>query len=168
MKPNSVNSRRKTRQSSNVFNMLTKDQIMKLHEGFNLLDCDGAGKLSVKGLTVFLDTIGSPFTDEEIAEMINELNPNPNYMMLLTYISEKLSKIRSEDQLCESFKLFCERDDKLIDNDFFKFWMTKKGESISEEDYDYLVKGCVENNMINYKKLMCKIKYGEIIESKTE
>ncbi len=158
-----ANLRRKTRQSSNVFHMLTKNQILKLREAFNLLDVDSDSRLSFSDMTLFLDTIGSPFSDNDIVEMLNELESNPSFMTLLTHISEKLSKISPETDLIKAFKLFSENGDEFIDANVLKLWMTQKGDPISEEDYDYLVRGCVENNMVNYKKLVSKIKYGEII-----
>lgn len=156
--------RRKTRQNSNVFHMLTKNQIVQLREAFNLLDIDADSKLSVDDLTTFLGSIGSPFSAAEIAEMVEELEPNPNFMILLTCIGEKLAEISPEKDLCEWFRLFDDDNDGLIDNAFLKHWMTEKGNRISEKDFTYLVRGCEEGDQINYRKLVSKIKHGEIIE----
>ena len=155
--------RRKVRQNSNVFHMLTKDQIMQLREAFNLLDTDADSKLSVSDLTIFLDSIGSPFTDNEIKEMLEELEPNPNFMMLLTCIGEKLSDVHPEKDILAALKYFSDDGSGMVENALLKRWMTETGDPISEADYNYLVRGCEEDGMINCQKLASKIKYGEII-----
>lgn len=156
--------RRKTRQSSNVFHMLTKNQLIELREAFNLMDRDSDSKLSVEDLTIFLESIGSPFSEEQVGEMIQELEPNPTYIVLLTLIGERLSEIDAEKELVEAFKIFDEDNDGFIDHALLKRWFTENGSPIPKETYEYLVKGCLEDGMVNYRKLACKMKHGEIIE----
>lgn len=155
--------RRSTRQNSNVFHMLTKNQIVQLREAFNLLDINADSKLCVDDLTTFLDSIGSPFSQDEIAAMVEELEPNPNFMILLTCIGEKLAEISPEKELCELLRLFDEANDGWIDTAFLKHWMTERGSPISDRDFHYLVRGCVEGDRIDYRRLASKIKHGEII-----
>ena len=156
--------RRKTRQSSNVFHMLSKNQLIELREAFNLIDRDSDSKLSVEDLTTFLESIGSPYSEEQIKEMILELEPNPTYIVLLTLIGERLSEIDSEKDLIEAFKIFDDDNDGLIDSDYLRKWFTQQGNPISKESYDYLIKGCLEDGMVNYRRLASKMRHGEIIE----
>lgn len=156
-------NRRKTRQSSNVFHMLTKAQIVQLREAFNLLDVDADSCLSVDDLRNFLMSIGSPFTDDEIKEMVEELEPNANFMILLTCIGERLAEISSEKELFEQMKLFDDDGTGMVNIDMLRHWMTEKGDPISNADFEYLIRGCVENNKVDCKKLASKIKHGEII-----
>lgn len=156
--------RRRTRQNSNVFRTLTKNQIVQLREAFNLLDTNSDTKLCVDDLTTFLESIGSPFSQDEIKEMIEELEPTPNFMILLTCIGEKLAEVSSEKELFDSLRLFDDNNDGLIENDLLRAWMTERGDRLSPKDYEYLVRGCEEGDLINYKKLVSKIKHGEIIE----
>jgi myosin regulatory light chain 12 len=159
-----MNTRRKTRQSSNVFHMLTKNQILELREAFNLMDSDSDSRLTVNDLSVFLQSIGSPFSDGEIKEMVAELEPNPTFMILLTCIGEKLSEIAAEADLIESFRIFDEDNDGYIDKELLKYWMTEQANKISEKDFEYLVRGCEDEGKIDYKKLTTKIKHGEFVE----
>lgn len=157
--------RRKTRQSSNVFHMLSKNQLIELREAFNLIDRDSDSKLSVEDLTIFLESIGSPYSEVQIKEMILELEPNPTYIVLLTLIGEKLSEIDSEKDLLEAFKIFDEDNDGLIESSFLKKWFIEHGTPITKENYEYLIKGCVYDGLVNYRKLVSKMKHGEIIEN---
>lgn len=158
-------TRRKTRQSSNVFHMLTKQQIVELREAFNLMDTDSDSRLTVTDLKIFLESIGSPFTDQEIKEMIDELEPNPTFMILLTCIGEKLSDISEENDLIENFRIFDDDNDGYIDKELLRYWMTEQGDKLSDKDFEYLIRGCEEDDGIDYKKLSIKIKHGEFVES---
>lgn len=160
-----VLQRRKTRQNSNIFHMLSKNQLVELREAFNLLDTDSDSRLTAEDLGLFLQSIGSPFSDQEIQEMVRELEPSPTYIVLLTLIGEKLSEIQSEKELIEAFRVFDEDNDGYIDNDLLGSWMTGKGNAISREDYDYLVRGCVEGGRVNYRRLSSKMKHGEVMEN---
>lgn len=158
-------TRRKTRQNSNLFHMFTKAQITQLREAFNLMDVNSDSKLCVEDLTAFLESIGSPFTQDEIKEMIEELEPNATFMILLTCIGEKLSLISSEKEICEWFKVFDEDNDGLIETNLLRYWMTEKGDKMDVNDFTYLIRGCEESGKVNYRKLASKIKHGEILET---
>ena len=97
--------------------------------------------------------------------MIAELEPNPTFMILLTCIGERLAEISAEKDLYECFRVFDDDNDGFVEGDLLKFWMTEKGDKINEKDYEYLIRGCEENGKIDYKKLVSKIKHGEIIET---
>ncbi|KAI4292214.1 myosin regulatory light chain 12 [Pancytospora philotis] len=163
-----VIKRRSTRQNSNVFHMLTKTQIVQLREAFNLLDINADSKLCVDDLAGFLESIGSPFSSDEIAEMIQELEPNPTFMMLLTCIGEKLGEISPEAELCEAFRIFDEDNDGLIDAGLLARWMTESGDRLSAADFAYLIRGCEDGGKVDYRKLVSKIKHGEIIKEGVE
>ena len=144
--------------------MLSKNQLVELREAFNMLDTDGDSKLTKEDLSSFLETIGSPFTEAEIEEMIQELQPNPTYIVLLTLIGERLSEISPEKELIAAFGAFDDENDGFADYSLLKSWMVEnKDNPIAKEDYDYLVRGCVENGRINYGKLVDKIKHGEFL-----
>merc|ERR1712133_68442 len=96
--------RRNRRQSSNVFHMFTKEQISELRDAFNLFDVDGDGKISVDDLKQFLESIGNPYTNTEIETMVSQLEPNCNFMMLLTYLGEKMSEIGDANTILNAFK----------------------------------------------------------------
>lgn len=144
--------------------MLTKNQLMELREAFNLLDTDSDMKLTAEDLTSFLQNIGSPYSQAEIKEMIEEIEINPTYLGLLTVLGEKLEEIDSEREIYEALSCFDDKGDGFIEPSLFKKWMTENGDAISVSDYEYLVRGCMEDGQLNYKKLSLKMKHGEIIE----
>ena len=155
--------RRRARQNSNVFHMLTKPQIVQLREAFNLLDSDGDSRLTASDITTFMESIGSPLTREEIEELIEEIKPNCNFMMLLTCIGEKMSEINTEREILAALRVFDEKDEGMIESAVLKEWLTEQGDKITGKEYEYLIKGCIEDGMVDYRKLASKMKHGEII-----
>jgi len=144
--------------------MLTKAQIQRLREGFNMLDVDSDSQLSKQDLISFMESIGSPYTEQEINEMIEELQPNPTFITLITIIGERLSEIANEEKLMEWMKTFDEDNDGLVESDLFKFWMTEKGNKMNLRDYEYLIRGCEDKGKISIRRLASKMKYGEAMD----
>ena len=62
--------RRQKRNSSNVFHMFHKDQMGEMRDAFSLFDTDGDGKVTFDDLNTFLESIGSPYSKDEIKEMM--------------------------------------------------------------------------------------------------
>lgn len=156
--------RRKTRQNSNVFHMLSKSQIVQLREAFNLLDGDGDSRISAQDLAEFLESTGLVKTPEEVAEMVEELGPSGNFMMLLTCIGERIAGISSEREIYEWLRLFDDDDDGEVDEELLRFWMTSKGEGLARADYEYLVRGCVDGGRVSLRRLASKMRHGEVLE----
>ncbi|KAL6120354.1 Myosin [Nucleospora cyclopteri] len=153
-------TRRTKRQSSNVFHMLNKQQIVELRDAFNLFDTDNDGRLTVENLSEFLKSIGSPYSQQEISDMVEELAPNYNFMMFLTTIGEQLSGISDLQTIIKNFK-------NLDENNTGKIGVQKLRKILSEvteNDFEKLTKGCIQNGEVDYSLLAVKIKYGEIIE----
>ncbi|KAH9386356.1 myosin regulatory light chain 12 [Nematocida major] len=89
-----MNRRRRTaRQSSNVFQAFLQPQILELKEIFNMLDSTADGYISKEDLVSFLDSIGSPHTEEEIDEMMYEMGDRFNFTQFLTSLCEKLANL---------------------------------------------------------------------------
>jgi myosin regulatory light chain 12 len=155
--------RRQKRQNSNIFHMLGKNQIVELREAFNLLDNNSDSIVDKADLESFLGSIGSPFTEREIDEMMGEACENMTFMLFLTMIGERLSCTDTEKAIAGALQVFDDRGDHFIDEDVLRKWLTEEGDRMSHEDVDLLLRGCVEDGRINCKSLTGKMKYGEIV-----
>ncbi|EOB12165.1 Myosin regulatory light polypeptide 9 [Nosema bombycis CQ1] len=154
--------RRTTRQNSNIFHMLGKNQIVELREAFNIIDTNGDGIIDKADLEDFLNSIGSPFTEEEINIMIDEMGPSISFMTFITMVGERLSSIDSEKQIRQALMEFDEKGDGKIEEQVLRKWL--KGEDgLTDKEIDILIKGCEENGQVDCNLLTSKIKYGEII-----
>lgn len=148
--------RRTRRQNSNIFHMLGKNQIVKLRETFNILDTNSDGLITRDDLEAFVNSIGTPFTDEEMDEMMAETGESFSFMTFITMVGERLSSTDSEQEISRA--LFEFQDEKEL-----KKWLSEGENALSDNDIDILLKGCLEDNKLNLKSLTSKMKYGEII-----
>ncbi|KAH9411848.1 hypothetical protein HK407_03g06000 [Ordospora pajunii] len=155
--------RRHGRQNSNIFHMLTKNQIVELREAFNFLDVNSDTFVDRSDLENFLASIGSPFSCKEVDQMMHESGDNMTYMLFLTMIGEMLSCTDSEKNIFNALKEFDDVGDGKIDENMLRHWLTEKGSCMSNDDVNLLLKGCVENGRIDCRSLATKMKYGEII-----
>ncbi|ORD94284.1 CALM [Enterospora canceri] len=144
--------------------MFTKEQIGELRDAFNLFDADGDGKVSASDLKQFMSSIGDPCSETEIAEMVSVLEPNCNFMMLLTHLGEKMAEIGDLNSILSAFKNIDVDNSGLIAKDrLYSILSTNLPNKMSEKLFNKLIDGCSENNQINYQKLSTKIKHGELI-----
>ncbi|ADM11291.1 Ca2+-binding protein [Encephalitozoon intestinalis ATCC 50506] len=155
--------RRQRRQSSNIFHMLTKNQIVELREAFNFMDVNSDTFVDRADLESFLESIGAPFSSEEIDEMMAEGGDSMTYMLFLTMIGERLSCTDTEKNIFNALKEFDDNGDGTIDEKLLRTWLTEKGDQMAREDVDLLLRGCAENGRVDCRSLATKIKYGEII-----
>lgn len=153
-------ARRQKRNSSNVFHMFHKDQMSEMRDAFSLFDTDGDGKVTFDDLNTFLESIGSPYSKDEIKEMIDQLEPNGNFMMFLTYIGDYLSSMNDITDIVRNFKNLDEANKGTLCIEFLK-----DISGLNDKDFNKLIQGCVKNNEVDYSRLAIKMKYGEIIET---
>lgn len=149
------------RQNSNIFEAIHQAQIQELREAFNLIDVDRNSLITRTDLVTFLSGMGNPFTPAEIDEMLS-IEPL-NFMQFLTMIGEKLSLLDDEKVILRAFKEFDEGNGKCNEK-VLKEYLTTHGDCMTEEDVDYLMKDCVDNGEVDYKKLASIIRYGEAID----
>ncbi|KAM0687261.1 hypothetical protein COBT_001500 [Conglomerata obtusa] len=152
--------RRTQRQNSNIFEMLTKQQIVELREAFNLLDTNSDTVICKNDLETFNNSIGNPFTVAEIDEMMGE-SGEMSFMIFLTMIGERLSVTDDERTLNKAFREFSECG--RIDEKELRYWLMHEGDKMNVKDVDKFLKGCVENGEVDLKNIISLIKHGEII-----
>ncbi|EJW03332.1 hypothetical protein EDEG_02340 [Edhazardia aedis USNM 41457] len=157
-------ARRRSRQKSNIFEMLTNEQIVELREGFNFLDTNNDTYICKEDLTNFTMSIGNPFTPAEIDEMMNEVgDTNFNFMSFLTLIGEKLSQTDDENVILNALKLFDTEKSGFVSEAFLRKYLVSCGDKMTDSEVDLFFKGIVENDEIDCKKLTSIIKHGEVI-----
>ncbi|WUR03651.1 calmodulin [Vairimorpha necatrix] len=148
--------RRSRRQSSNIFHMLGKNQIVELRETFTILDENSDGSITREDLDSFTNSIGSPFSEKEMDEMMSEMGEGFSFMTFITMVGERLSATNTESEIYRAVSEFQDEDE-------LREWLTKGEDALSNEDVDLLFKGCREDGRLNFKNLTKKMKYGEII-----
>ncbi|EQB61947.1 myosin regulatory light chain smooth muscle isoform [Vairimorpha apis BRL 01] len=148
--------RRNRRQNSNIFHMLGKNQIVELRETFSMIDSNSDGMISKEDLIDFLNSIGNPFTLDEISNMMSEMGGSFSFMTFITMVSEKLCNTDTEADIRTALSKF--EDEKEL-----RKWLKDDENGINDTDIDILLRGCLTNGKINVNKLTSKIKFGEIL-----
>ena len=155
-----MNSRNR-RRSSNVFNCFNDEQISEFKDAFSLFDTDGDGVVTFENMKEFSKSIGDPYTDEELKEMIEEIKPNCNFVMFLTVLGSQLGEVSDFQTILTNFKNLDERNTGTLNKEYLRKLL---GET-DDKEFERLIKGCVNNGEVDYNKLAIKIKHGEIVES---
>ncbi|KAG0435672.1 Myosin regulatory light chain 2 [Dictyocoela muelleri] len=151
--------KRKGRTNSNIFEMLHKDQITQLKEAFNMIDTDSDSIITLNDLKTILNSIGNPFSEEEINQMM--INPQITFIHFLSLIAEKISCFDDERTVKNSLLQFAE-------NGRIRFDELKKWLNFDEDDLLKLTRGCLDNGFVDVDKMAMVLKYGELIDSKNE
>lgn len=153
-------NRRTQRQKSNIFEMLTQQQIFELREAFNLFDTNSDGQVTRQDLDTILPSIGSPFTPEELDAMMEEAG-SLSFIAFLTMIGEKLSLTDDKNVLMKAFGEF--KEGGVVKIDLIKHWLMNEGDKMTESEVDMFLKGFTEDGKVNVEGIVSIIKHGEII-----
>lgn len=148
--------RRNRRQNSNIFHMLGKNQIVELRETFSMIDSNSDGLISEEDLIEFLNSIGNPFTSEEISKMMSEMGGSFSFMTFVTMVGERLCNTDTEAEIRTALSKF--EDEKEL-----RKWLKEEENGVDDTEIDILLRGCVTNGKIDVNKLTSKMKFGEIL-----
>lgn len=155
---------RRNRRTSNVFTCFNDEQITELRDAFGLIDIDGDCVVTKENLKEFCTSIGDPFTDAEMDEMIKEIEPNCNFMMFLSVLGSQLSQVSDMQTIITNFKILDEGNEGTLKKEYLR----KVLQETDDKQFEELIKGCVKNGEVDYSRLAIKIKHGELIESLLE
>lgn len=156
-------TRRTQRQKSNIFEMITQQQIYELREAFNLFDTNSDSFVTRQDLNTILPSIGNPLAKEELDLMLNDAE-NLNFMAFLTMIGEKLAMTDDEKVLIKAFSEF--REGGKVKAELVRHWLMNEGDRMTEMEVDMFFKGMTtDDGEINVDALVSVIKHGEVITS---
>lgn len=154
-------NRRTSRQKSNIFEMLTQQQIGELREAFNLFDTNNDTFITRSDLDTILPSIGNPFSVSELDAMMEEAG-NISFMSFLTMIGEKLSMTDDEKVLRKALYEFNVNGKVYVK--MLKEWLMNEGDVMEESEVDLFLKGCVnEDGVVNVDEVVSIVKHGEVL-----
>ena len=135
---------------------LTVEQAAEYREAFALYDANNDGTITVRELGQAMRQLGQDPTDEELADMINEVDADGNGTLdfdeFCNLMARNIKEGNPEAELKEKFKLFDIDGNGLIDRDELKSVMQQLGEKLSEDDIDEMITDADKNGdgMIDY------------------
>ena len=103
---------------------LTVEQAAEYREAFALYDANNDGTITVRELGQAMRQLGQDPTDEELADMINEVDADGNGTLdfdeFCNLMARNIKEGNPEAELKEKFKLFDKDGNGLIDRDELK------------------------------------------------
>ena len=148
---------------------LTEEQISVFQEVFALYDIDEDGTISSADIPKVMKCLGCDFTEEELDNITNELDPRGfgviNFQQFLVMMSRNLKPRPSmEERYREVFKFFDVDEKGFIDAADLHQAMINVGENLTEHDIKQMIKeaGIEEDGQVSYDEFV------KIVVSHTE
>lgn len=148
--------RDRRKRKSTAFNNLTQNQITEIREAFDILDYDDDKKISENDLRSFSEKFQN-LSETEIKNMLEEL-PEPTYITLLSFFTDKLGMIDDENLLKKDLENLSNYG-KLTVHDLSNLL------KLSSEDSQLIFKDCSVDGLVDIKKLCVLLKHGELIDN---
>ena len=124
-------------------NNLTKDQIQKFKDAFNLFDKDGSGTITFKEVGTVMRSLGLNPMETEIKELVSEFdagNGTIDFPEFLTIMSSKIKEVDTEEELLDSFRTFDKKGKGTVTMKEFRRVCTTLGEKLSDLEVDELIR----------------------------
>jgi calmodulin len=147
------------RQTNNMADQLTEEQIAEFKEAFSLFDKDGDGTITTKELGTVMRSLGQNPTEAELAALLNhDANETakitfPDFMkMMIKQMNDKTS----ESKFVESFTIFAEKGMGTISAAELRHILNNLEENIPEEEINEIL--CLaeidSDGLINYREFV--------------
>eukprot|EP00744_Colponema_vietnamica_P002527 GILI01003945.1.p1 GENE.GILI01003945.1~~GILI01003945.1.p1 ORF type:complete len:153 (+),score=36.60 GILI01003945.1:104-562(+) len=124
---------------------LTEDQIAEFKEAFSLFDRDNDGAIFTQELGIVMRALGLAPTQNELAEMINEVDTEGNGLIdfpeFLTLCARKLhDQDGHEDELNQAFNVFDPHGTGFISASEVRNVFSSVGEVLTDEEIDEMMR----------------------------
>lgn len=124
--------------------MQTFDQrtIQEFKEAFGIMDQNKDGIIDKSDLKDLYASMGQIADDKKLTDMIAEGGAPINFTVFLTLFGERLTGTDPEDVIVGAFKMFDKKETgKIGENELRKILQNKRGEPLSEDELDAMMKG---------------------------
>lgn len=153
--------KRAQRATSNVFSMLSQDQINEFKEAFNVIDSDRNGIIDVDDLRELLNSLGKTPSDNQLEGMLSNAPGQMNFTMFLTMFGERLQGTDPETVILNAFACFDEDATGCIPEERLRDLLVTMGDRFTEEQVDEIFRDApIKDGMFFYKDFTKILKYG--------
>lgn len=124
-------------------NRLTKAEISKFQNAFNLFDKDGDGKISMQELQHLMQALGKVLSEKQLAGVINRVDIDHNgtieFPEFIIWMNTKMGNVDMEEEIGEAFSVFDKGENGFISADKMRHILVHLGskkERLRNEEVD--------------------------------
>jgi Ca2+-binding EF-hand superfamily protein len=146
----------------NVMAMFNQQQIQEFKEAHGMMDVDRDGVISEEDLAGIYGQVGREPDAKQLKAMIKECDGQLNFTGLLGLFGENMSGTDPENKLRDAFKMFDEKDEGFIPEDYMKELLMTVGDLYTKDEIKQVWKEApISSGKLDYMAFVTLIKRGK-------
>jgi len=145
----------------NVMAMFNQNQIQEFKEAFTMMDQDRDGVINEDDLGNIYQQVGREPDSKQLKAMIKEAD-KLNFTGFLGLFGEAMSGTDPEPKVRDAFKMFDEKNEGFLAEDYIKDLLMNVGDPFSKDEIKQVWKEApIEGGKLDYMKFVAIIKRGK-------
>lgn len=146
----------------NVMAMFNQQQIQEFKEAFTMMDQDRDGIINEDDLANIYQQVGREPDSKQLKSMIKECSGQLNFTGFLGLFGENMSGTDPEPKVRDAFKMFDEKQEGFLAEDYIKDLLMNVGDPFSKDEIKQVWKEApIEGGKLDYMKFVAIIKRGK-------
>lgn len=146
----------------NVMAMFNQQQIQEFKEAFTMMDQDRDGIINEDDLAAIYQQVGREPDKKQLKSMIAEGGDKLNFTGFLGLFGEAMSGTDPEGKVRDAFKMFDEKNEGFLAEDYIKDLLMNVGDPFSKDEIKQVWKEApIEGGKLDYMKFVAIIKRGK-------
>lgn len=146
----------------NVMAMFNQNQIQEFKEAFTMMDQDRDGIINEDDLANIYQQVGREPDGKQLKAMIKEAGDKLNFTGFLGLFGEAMSGTDPEPKVRDAFKMFDEKNEGFLAEDYIKDLLMNVGDPFSKDEIKQVWKEApIEGGKLDYMKFVAIIKRGK-------
>lgn len=146
----------------NVMAMFNQNQIQEFKEAFTMMDQDRDGIINEDDLANIYQQVGREPDSKQLKAMIKEAPGQLNFTGFLGIFGEAMSGTDPEGKVRDAFKMFDEKNEGFLAEDYIKDLLMNVGDPFSKDEIKQVWKEApIEGGKLDYMKFVAIIKRGK-------
>merc|ERR1711997_68660 len=135
---------RRSKEKTEIFNNLSKEDVEKYQEAFSVWDKNSSGRISMAELSDMLENLGKKPTETDLEDILEDLDTDATagidfaeFLILMTKTSGNLER---QDELRKAFNVMDTDGDGKISGDDLQTILKKLGINIGDGEIEEMIK----------------------------
>lgn len=146
----------------NPLSLFNQQQIQEFKEAFTMMDQDRDGIINEDDLANIYQQVGREPDKKQLKSMIAECDGKLNFTGFLGLYGENMSGTDPEPKVRDAFKMFDEKNEGFLAEDYIKDLLMNVGDPFSKDEIKQVWKEApIEGGKLDYMKFVAIIKRGK-------